>query len=215
MNKFIAACENPDCRFRFPLSENQVNIRGCPKCGSLLRLIEFLDHSSDDSPGSTETPSPQPHIEILLDNIRSGLNVGSIFRTSDGAGVSFIHLGGITPTPDQAKVAKAALGAEKTIPWSQQWNCLDFVKGKIEEKYTVISLEKSKQSISIFSLPQILTTPSILLVVGNEMTGVDPDILSISHFIVSIPMLGYKESLNVAVAFGIAIYQLTNHFHKQ
>ncbi len=150
-------------------------------------------------------------IYVVLDNVRSRENVGSIFRTADAAGVSKIYLCGITPTPPHQKISKTALGAEKWIPWEyrkQTWKCLLELKNQ-NSKFKILALEKTKGSKNIFKF-KIPKKYSIVLVVGNEVKGLSPKILKYCDKIVSILMVGRKESLNVAVAAGIAIYRLKN-----
>ncbi len=143
-------------------------------------------------------------IYLILDNIRSAYNVGSLFRTADAAGVSKIYCCGFTPTPAQ----KTALGAENTVPWehfSQSWRLIKKLK---KEGFHIASLEITKQSINMFSY-----TPTfpIAIMLGNEISGVKKSLLNRSDSVIHIPMHGMKESLNVAVAGGIALYYIKNH----
>ncbi len=149
-------------------------------------------------------------MEVLLDSLRSTLNVGSIFRTADGAGASHIHCCGTTPTPDHPKIAKTSLGAEDFLPWTYVPNALDLVLSKKSAGYAILSIEATQNSADIFTHRQPNVDSPILLVMGNEISGVDPEILQLSDHILHIPMAGKKDSLNVAVAFGIAIYTLTH-----
>ena len=144
----------------------------------------------------------------MLDNIRSAHNVGAVFRTSDSAGIDHIYICGITPTPDIQKVAKTALGAEKTVSWSQHWNGVEVIKSAQENGKQVLSLECNAGSISLFDVFEDLPEIPTLLVLGNEKTGIDPEILSQCDQMICIPMMGQKKSLNVSVAFGIAVYFL-------
>ena len=154
---------------------------------------------------------------VVLDNVRSRENVGSIFRTVDAAGVSKIYLCGITPMPPHDKISKTALGAEKWIPWEyhkQTWRLLKILKSKNIltsdsklKRIFVVGLEKTPKSINIFKF-QKPKNRSIVLVVGNEVKSLSHKILKYCDEIVSIPMVGKKESLNVAVAFGICVYLL-------
>jgi len=169
-------------------------------------------------------------IFLVLHNIRSAHNVGAIFRTADAAGVSKIFLCGITPTPkiqktssdlfhDRSinttsddgnfndKIAKTALGAEKIVPWErhkQTWRLLKKLRG---DGLWLIALEQTKSSKNIFSrkLPK---NRNIVLILGNEVRGLSDKILNSVDDILEIPMHGKKESLNVSVAAGIALYQL-------
>ena len=149
-----------------------------------------------------------PDLEILLDNIRSAENVGAMFRTADGAGIRHLHVAGTTPSPGVDKVSKAALGAEFSVPWTQHWNALEAVLELKSQGYHIWSLEGGKDSISLFDVQRPIDPQPILLVVGSETAGVDPQILGESEKVISIPMLGVKNSLNAATALGIAAYMI-------
>ncbi len=158
---------------------------------------------------------------VILHNIRSTHNVGSIFRTADAVGVQKIYLCGITPDPTdllgrpRTDIIKASLGAEKTIPWEHVGHSLRpqatlaLIAKLKKQGYTILSLEQHKKSISLFSYKKS-PKQKIALVVGNEVDGIPQSILSHSDAIVEIPMHGTKESLNVSVACGIAGYHLMN-----
>lgn len=145
----------------------------------------------------------------ILDNIRSAKNVGGIFRTADGAGLQKLWLCGITPNPnDNAQIAKTALGAEQTVLWEHAPSTVALVEKLKAQDVIILALEAAPGSTSLFSytLPKV-DTP-IALVVGSEPAGVDPAVLDLADAILSLPMSGRKCSLNVAVAFGIAVYFL-------
>ena len=152
---------------------------------------------------------------IVLHGVRSAHNVGSIFRTADGAGVNKIYLCGTTPTPPHEKISKTALGAENYVPWeyqSQTYRCLLKIKNQ-SSKIKILGLEQTKNSKNIFggSTSNLLRSnlnKKIALVLGNEIRGLSPQILKYCDEVVHIPMYGKKESLNVAVAAGIAVYQI-------
>ena len=144
---------------------------------------------------------------VICDNIRSRYNVGSIFRTADGVGADKIFLCGITPAPPHRKIEKVSLGAEKTMPWEKRrqiWRIIEKLK---KEGFFILALEnkiKCAENIFDFSKCQNKTA----LIIGNEVGGISPAIIRRCDKIVYIPMRGKKESLNVAVAFGIAAYQI-------
>lgn len=196
-------CTRRACNFRFP-GPNIVSFP-CPKCGAATTAVAttyITEKTLLRDPGSPR------HVEVALDNLRSAYNVGSIFRTSDGAGVAAIHLFGISPPPTQPQVAKTALGSDISIPWVQHWDGLSAIRTKKDEGYLIWSLEKHISSVDLFSTADLPLNRNLLLVVGNEKSGVDPDILAESDCIVHLPMAGHKESLNVASAFAIAIYTI-------
>ncbi len=152
-------------------------------------------------------------IVLVLDNIRSTHNVGSIFRTADGFGVSKILLCGVTPDPidrfgrDRSDIAKVALGAEKIIAWEHVDSTINAINTLKNEGYSIVALEQSEKSINLkdFQIPQ----KSIALVLGEETKGLSPEILAACDVVVEIPMQGEKESFNVSVAAAIALYQIT------
>lgn len=155
----------------------------------------------------------------ILHNIRSLHNVGSIFRTVDGAGVEKLYLTGITPTPidefgrSRPQLTKVSLGAEKFVPWDNS-ACSPRAVGKLfeklqKEKYKIFALEISSKSIP-YNSKFVIRNSKIALVVGNEVRGLPQSILKRCDKILEIPMRGKKESLNVAVAFGIVVYHFTS-----
>jgi tRNA G18 (ribose-2'-O)-methylase SpoU len=144
---------------------------------------------------------------LILDNIRSRENVGSIFRSADAFGVGKIYLCGITPIPPHDKISKSALGADEFVPWEYAKRTVDIVKRLKKNGIKIIALEQSRKSINLIELDQM---GDVALVVGNEVEGVGSGILKLSDRIIEIPMHGKKESLNVSVATGIALYAITN-----
>ena len=144
-------------------------------------------------------------IVAIMHNTRSRENVGSMFRTADAAGISKLYLCGITPRPPHAKISKTALGAENTVPWEyhkQTWRLLEELK---KRGYLVAALEKTPSAEDIFTFKPKFP---LALIVGNEVSGLSPEILKRSDKKLAIPMYGQKESLNVAVAFGVAVYAI-------
>ena len=146
-------------------------------------------------------------IYLVLDNARSRENVGSIFRTADGTGVSKIYLCGTTPTPPHEKISKTALGAEKLVPWEYRRNTWQIVTELKKGGVKIYALEQTKDSENIFMF-RSSTPKHMAIVVGNEVKGISPKILKYCDRVVEIPMYGKKESLNVSVATGIALYAL-------
>ncbi len=145
------------------------------------------------------------NISVLLPNLRSMHNIGSIFRTADGAGVNKIYLTGLTACPPRKEIGKTALGAEKSVPWEYHPDPLKLLKSLKKEGAKIIALERSRKSVPLKPCPP---GQSFCLILGNEVEGVDASLLRVADRVISIPMRGKKESLNVAVAFGIAIYTL-------
>lgn len=144
-------------------------------------------------------------VYLILHDIRSAYNVGAILRTADAAGVKKIFICGYSPTPNDKKVAKTALGAEKSVPWEyhrQAWRLLEKLKS---ESIRIVALEQTPKSKNVFDFKSQFP---LALVVGNEIRGLNKKILSYADKIIEIPMYGKKESLNVAVATGIALYKI-------
>lgn len=207
----IAQCRSQSCRFRFPVIGHESPVEQCPLCGWEVELETHSPHRQAEFANLT---SADLRVEALLDNIRSVYNVGSIFRTADGAGVRHLHLAGITTTPDHRKAAKTALGAEIVVPWTYHRNGVEAaarLKGRGVQLWAV---EGAAKATSLFDSTCPPSGSKILLVVGNELVGVDPGILELCDKVVQIPMQGIKRSLNVAVAFGIAAYYLCSGQHR-
>jgi tRNA G18 (ribose-2'-O)-methylase SpoU len=160
-------------------------------------------------------------ITVIAHDVRSVHNVGSIFRTADAAGVEKIFLCGITPAPldrfkeVRADFVKVALGAEKYIPWESAPTTAAVIKRLKKEGYKIFALEQSKRSAPYYKeaarlarAPRKNADARVAIIVGNEVKGLPPSILCAADRILEIPMLGKKESLNVAVAFGIVVFGL-------
>jgi tRNA G18 (ribose-2'-O)-methylase SpoU len=148
-------------------------------------------------------------IAVLLDNVRSAWNVGSILRSADGFGFSHAFLCGITPSADHEAVSKTSLGAEDSVPWSYHRDAVKLVKGLKVEGWKVYGLEEAADAMEISRAESVTEgTRRQVLIVGNEVTGVDPELLDLCEHIFYIPMRGEKKSFNVAIAFGIAAYAL-------
>jgi 23S rRNA (guanosine2251-2'-O)-methyltransferase len=150
-------------------------------------------------------------IVVILNNIRSNENVGSIFRTADAAGVSKIYLSGYTPAPidkfgrKNKALSKSALGAEETIPWEKVKTLKLVIKKLKEEGCKIVAVEQDKRSINYKLLSNDY---NLALVFGNEVTGLTKAELAQCDLIVEIPMKGKKESLNVSVATGIVLFSI-------
>lgn len=142
-------------------------------------------------------------IVLVLDNIRSLHNVGSMLRTADGFGVKKVILCGITGTPDRQAAQKVALGAEKSVPWERAPKTWAVVEQLKADGYSVIGLERCKGALPI---EKFRPPAKVAVVVGNEVTGLTPSLRKRIDAIARIPMTGVKESYNVAVACGIALY---------
>ena len=198
-------CTNQSCRFRFPLLES-VAVDACPKCGASLHNVGISYERHQVKKG--EFASHPVEIHVLLDNIRSLYNVGSIFRTAEAVGVQKLHLCGMTATPDNPRLAKTAIGAESMLAWQQHNNALVAAKTLCAQGFSLWAIEGGEQATPLFDAKTPQDNQRIVLVIGNELAGIDPEILEICERILYIPMQGQKESLNLTVAFGIAAYFL-------
>lgn len=204
---FFLECQNPACGLRFPLDLAQFEGKYCPRCGSILTKDSPRLKSQSFLSGQK---SPKVLIAIL-DNVRSAHNVGSIFRSADGAGFAQIHLCGITPTPDEnPAIAKTALGAEKSLAWQYSPNAVQIIRVLKTQGVMILALETTPQALSLYELKSSAfpKDPAIALIVGNEPAGVDPKLIALADACLYIPMLGQKTSLNVSIAFSLAAYHL-------
>lgn len=202
----VYECCDPACRFRFPAPHEYGQLTTCPRCASALRVVqsEFSNHT----PQSYSSAASAPVVDALLDNIRSTFNVGAMFRTADGAGLRRLHLAGTTPTPEHPKIVKTGLGAEWAVNWTYHSNALEAAQECKRAGFRLWAVEAAPQAQSLYSVNPLSAPEPILMIMGNETSGVDPAILDICDAVLWIPMSGYKRSLNVAVAFGIAAYHL-------
>jgi 23S rRNA (guanosine2251-2'-O)-methyltransferase len=148
---------------------------------------------------------------LILDNIRSVVNVGAIFRTADAVGVDKIFLIGITPAPvdrfgrERQDLAKAALGGEKSVQWEQRKNIDEVISELKEQDFDIVALELDEKAVDYKSI-EIKSNTAVI--VGNEVDGISDDVLNKVDTIAQIPMNGIKESLNVSVATGVLLYRL-------
>lgn len=202
----IRICQNPACGLRYPLVDGHPFGERCPLC--LGETVSAVTRTLSPEP-FTPPNEPGVQLEALLDNLRSAWNVGAIFRTADGLGVQKLHLCGITPTPENASVRKTALGADQSIPWTYARNALSAAEKLKTEGFHLWALEQDPRAFPVTD-PWPANDRPIVLIVGNEVTGVDPALLELCERIVYIPMQGQKRSLNVEVAFGVAVSLLGN-----
>jgi len=153
---------------------------------------------------------PRHPITIVLDNIRSIHNVGSIFRTSDGALIERIIVCGITPTPDHPQMHKTALGSQNIVPWNYETDPLVAIDRLSHQGYTIAALELTDCPTPLSAV--IPEEFPLCLLIGNELSGIDSRLLDQADYALEIPQYGAKQSLNVAVAYGIAVYHLIGIF---
>ncbi|MCH8547068.1 MAG: RNA methyltransferase [Cryomorphaceae bacterium] len=175
-----------------------------------LRTDEMQRLSTDEFKQATKIT-----LHLVIDNLRSMHNVGSVFRSADAFRVSHIHLCGHTPVPPHKGIHKTALGATESVDWSYHKNTLDVISQLKNNGVKVYCLEQTQNSIALETFCEELKHgESVALVLGNEVSGVDQDVIDASDGAVEIPQYGTKHSLNVAVSAGIAIWAIALQLKK-
>jgi len=149
---------------------------------------------------------PKHPVRLVVHNVRSIHNVGSMFRTSDAARIEHVHLTGFTGTPEHEDLHKTALGAQDAVAWSQHDEAMPLLRDLQSEGYTIAALEQTDETMRP-DQAQAEQYP-IALIVGNEVRGIEEDVLEGADLAFEIPQFGAKISLNVGVAYGIAVYDL-------
>jgi tRNA G18 (ribose-2'-O)-methylase SpoU len=151
---------------------------------------------------SSKTP-----VVIVLDNVRSLNNVGSVFRTADAFLVEAVYLCGITGTPPNKEIQKTALGATESVSWKYFKTTLEAVKELNDQQYTVYAIEQAESAIMLNNfMPS--KKQRIAIIFGNEVKGVEQDVIDASEDVIEIPQLGTKHSLNIAVSVGVVMWDL-------
>jgi tRNA G18 (ribose-2'-O)-methylase SpoU len=143
---------------------------------------------------------------VVLDEIRSLTNVGTFFRTADAFNVEKIFLCGITATPPHREIQKTALGATESIAWEHKESTSELIKALIADGYAICSIEQTEQTIMLQDIHQ-LKDQKFALVFGNEVNGVNQDVIDQSNYIIEVPQFGTKHSLNVSVCAGIVLWE--------
>ena len=216
-------CPFLDCKHVFSVGADAVRVVDCPACerGFTLRPLEVWKHverhmkwrieSGLDKSGPSSQDNNSNNLICLLEDVRSLWNVGSIFRTADGAGFSKLLLCGITGSPPRKEIAKTSLGAEDSVPWQCYAHSLEVLPQLRSQGVMIVGLECHPGSLLLSDAIAggVIKRP-LCLIVGNEVTGVAKETLSFCDYVCHLPMRGIKESLNVAVAFGIAAYLLAD-----
>ncbi len=186
----------------------------------MLLLFLFLQHkmkkltheeiSANRATLETLSSVKKMPVYVILNSIRSSYNVGSIFRSSDGAMVEKLFLCGYTPTPPKKEVLKTALGSTESVSWEFVENPKELIEKLKNEGVKVCALEQTDKSISYYNITE--NDFPIAVIVGNEITGVDQELIDLCDFSIEIPQYGIKQSLNVAVATGITLFELRKIF---
>ncbi|MFC2097403.1 RNA methyltransferase [Bacteroidota bacterium] len=150
---------------------------------------------------------------VILDNIRSMHNIGSVFRTCDALLIDKMYLCGITAIPPHKDIHKTALGAQDTMEWTYIDNSVDLVKTLKDQGYIIVSIEQTEGSTSLSDFC-INSDQKYALIFGNEIKGVDQKVIDQSDFCIEIPQYGTKHSFNISVSVGIVLWELTNKGRK-
>lgn len=167
-----------------------------------LSMEQLRRISVDEYKSSEKSP-----LIIIADNVRSMHNVGSIFRTSDAFLVEKIYLCGITPTPPHREIQKTALGATESVDWQYAENTLEVVNQLKKEGWKILALEQTTNSVMLDEL-KVEKGEKIAIVLGNEVDGVNQEVINLCHKAVEIPQFGTKHSFNVSVSCGIMLWQV-------
>lgn len=185
--------------------------------GFLIPVERLLNKSVQDddflvSTVDKELPSADPlPLVFVLDNIRSAFNVGSILRTAECLNIEKVYLCGYTPTPEQAKLAKTAMGTQDAIAWEGREHILDLLQELKFKGYQVIGLETAERPIDLYE--KFIFAPTAL-VVGNERFGLDVNVLKACDEIRKIPLRGRKNSLNVGISLAVAAFEWNRQYGK-
>ena len=176
------------------------------------RIKRNNDELKADRPTINEVKFiPRLPISILVENIRSVHNVGSIFRSADGFGAEKIYLSGYTAHPPREDLHKTALGAEDAVPWEYFENPLDAAAVIKKKGIPLILIEQTKQSKSMYEIEWEFP---VCFIVGNEVSGVSEELSSMADIHVELPMRGVKQSLNVSVAVGVVGYEFSRYYNQ-
>jgi tRNA G18 (ribose-2'-O)-methylase SpoU len=181
----------------------------------MIKKLTF-EEIHDQRPKAEELPKLERHpFVVVVDNVRSLHNVGSIFRTSDAVRLQHLYLCGITAKPPRDEIRKTSLGAEETVPWSYNSSATEIVAELKSQGFQIVALEHTTESVDFRRAPYRFP---LCLLIGNEYSGIQDHLVAAADLAVEIPMFGIKQSLNVSVAFGVMAYELVHqcqgHFKK-
>ncbi|MCP5061931.1 MAG: RNA methyltransferase [Ignavibacteriae bacterium] len=175
-----------------------------------MKKLSHAEISEDRATLDTVNDVEKLPVVVVLNSIRSSYNVGSIFRTSDGAMIEKLYLCGYTPHPPKKDVLKTALGSQDSVDWKFIENPIEIVKELKQKGYTICALEQTDDNISYSEITK--SNLPLCLIVGNEISGVSQELIDLCDISIEIPQFGIKQSLNVAVAYGVAIFELRKTF---
>lgn len=175
-----------------------------------MRKLKHAEISENRSSLETLHKIKKLPVYVILNSIRSSYNVGSIFRTSDGAMIKKLFLCGYTPYPPKKEVLKTALGSQDSVEWEYVKDPVEVIEKLKSEGVKICALELTDSSVPHYSLTS--KDFPLCLIIGNEITGVSDELLKHCDISIEIPQYGIKQSLNVAVAYGISIFELRKIF---
>ena len=200
----------PECQRPAPSDAPDWSVQVCQGCHLTFRVrpqtvVDQIVRRSANAQNTLPDPIVAPRV-CVIEDVRSEFNIGSMFRSADGLGWQHLCLVGISGHPPSKEIAKTALGAETFVDWSHHLSSAQLLDDLIARGYSCVALEECEGAIAI---DQFSPSGPLALIVGNEVWGVSPEALRRSSRIVKLPTRGKKNSLNAAVAFGIAAYALT------
>lgn len=175
-----------------------------------MRKLTHLEITDKRETVETVKDKDKLPVYVMLDSIRSGYNVGSVFRTSDAVMIKKLLLCGYTPTPPNKEVLKTSLGSTESVDWEYIENPVECIQKLKAEGVTICALEISENSVPYYKVKK--QDFPICLIVGNEITGVKQELMDLCDYSLEIPQFGIKHSLNAAVAYGISIFELRKIF---
>ena len=189
----IRVCLNSECGLRYPLTANHPFGTRCPHClGETQAVLRHKISEQEEYKTAKENTKEEKMIAVLVDNIRSAWNVGSILRSADGFGFTHAYLCGISPTPENEAVTKTSLGAEDFVTWSYHKDAVKLTKELKKAGWKVLALEEHERAQSIANRTEVLVSNTVLII-GNEVTGVDPELLDLADKILSFRCAGKKD----------------------
>lgn len=173
-------------------------------------MSERLPYTATAAACAYDNLRPLP-ASVLLDNVRSGYNVGAFFRTADAVALEKLYLCGITGKPPNSEIRKTALGAEETVSWEHSWNAVEVVRQLRARDVEIVAIETSVHAIDLFDWQPRFP---LCLIFGHEVDGVGEELSAMCDTHIRIPMLGRKHSLNVATAGGVVLFELLRKYRR-
>ncbi|MBN2411291.1 RNA methyltransferase [candidate division KSB1 bacterium] len=178
----------------------------------MLKKLTFEEIQASRPQPEQVLKTQRTPVVAIADNIRSLHNVGALFRTSDGAFIEHLYLCGITGVPPRGEIRKTSLGAEETVPWSYEKDAASVITRLKKQGYQIVALEHTSNSRHYGDADYRFP---LCLIVGNEYHGMQDHLVEMADLAIEIPMIGVKQSLNVSVAFGIALYEILQKYQQR